>query len=50
MYGWSGLASTYFFVDPQEALIGMVWTQFVPNARYPIGEQFRIGVYQSIVD
>jgi CubicO group peptidase (beta-lactamase class C family) len=50
MYGWSGLASTYFFVDPQEELIGMVWTQFVPNARYPIGEQFRVGVYQSIVD
>ena len=50
MYGWSGLANTFFFVDPQEELIGMVWTQFVPNGRYPIGEQFRVGVYQSIVD
>ncbi|MFB6247038.1 MAG: serine hydrolase domain-containing protein [Salinibacter sp.] len=50
MYGWSGLASTYFFVDPKEKLIGMVWTQFVPNSRHPIGEQFRVGVYQSIVD
>jgi len=50
MYGWSGFASTYFFVDPQEELIGMVWSQFVPEGRYPIGPDFRVGVYQSIVD
>jgi len=50
MYGWSGFASTYFFVDPKEELIGMVWTQLVPEGRYPIGPQFRVGVYQSIVD
>ena len=50
MYGWSGFASTYFFVDPKEELIGMVWTQLVPEGRYPIGPEFRVGVYQSIVE
>lgn len=50
MYGWSGAANTYFFIDPAEELIGMVWTQLVPHGLYPIGPQFRVGVYQSIVD
>ncbi len=50
MYGWSGAANTFFFIDPKEELIGMVWTQLFPHGRYPIGPQFRVGVYQAIVE
>lgn len=50
MYGWSGAANTFFFIDPSEELIGMVWTQLFPHGRYPIGPTFRVNVYQSIVD
>lgn len=49
-YGWSGAANTYFFVDPSEELIGMVWTQLFPSGRYPIGPDFKVAVYQSIID
>jgi CubicO group peptidase (beta-lactamase class C family) len=49
-YEWSGAANTYFFVDPKEELIGMVWTQLWPHGLYPISPDFRVSVYQSIVD
>ena len=50
MYGWSGAANTFFFIDPKEELIGMAWTQLFPHGRYPIGPTFRVGVYQAIVE
>jgi len=50
MYGWSGAANTYFFIDPKEELIGMVWSQFFPNGVYPVGPDFKVAVYQSIVE
>ena len=28
--GWAGAANTFFWVDPQEQMISMVWTQMVP--------------------
>jgi CubicO group peptidase (beta-lactamase class C family) len=50
MYGWSGAANTFFFIDPSEDLIGMVWTQLWPHGYYPISSTFRVSVYQSIVE
>ncbi len=49
-YGWGGMASTFFFVDPQEALIGILMTQFMPASYYPIRREFKNLVYQAIVD
>ncbi len=49
-YEWSGAANTYFFIDPKEELIGMVWTQLWPHGLYPISPDFRVSVYQSIVE
>ncbi len=49
-FGWSGMANTYFFIDPEEELIAMVWTQFLPYGAYPIQNQFKVAVYQAIVD
>mgnify|MGYP006280115765 CR=1 FL=1 len=50
MYGWSGAANTFFFIDPKEEVIGMAWTQLFPNGRYEIGSTFRVSVYQAIVE
>jgi CubicO group peptidase (beta-lactamase class C family) len=49
-YGWSGAASTHFWIDPPEQLIGIQMAQFLPGGHRPIAEDFRVAVYQSIVD
>ena len=48
---WAGYWSTYFWVDPQEALIGLQMTQ-VPVYCWPhaIPPDFKVLVYQAIVD
>ena len=48
MYGWGGAASTEFWVDPKEELIGLIMLQFMPY--YPLVEDFQVLVYQAIVD
>ena len=48
-YDWSGLASTTFFVDPKEQLIGILMTQKLPTDLRLMGE-FRTLVYQAIVE
>ena len=49
-YGWSGAANTYFFIDPEEELIAMVWTQLFPYGYYPLFDEFKVAVYQAIVE
>ncbi len=49
-YGWGGLASTYFWVDPTEEMIGLILTQLIPSRTYPIRNEFRVLAYQAIVD
>ena len=49
-YGWGGAATTRFWVDPQEALIGLFMTQFMPSGHYPIQDEFEVLTYQALVD
>jgi CubicO group peptidase (beta-lactamase class C family) len=49
-FGWGGGASTSFFVDPKEQLIGLLLTQLVPSRYYPIRNEFKVLVYQALVD
>jgi len=47
-YGWPGLASTWFTVDPQEDLVAIVMTQMVPrDVRF--NDQFKTLVYQALL-
>jgi CubicO group peptidase (beta-lactamase class C family) len=47
-YYWGGAASTIFWIDPEEELIGLLMTQlFGPE---PFHAQFRILTYSSIID
>ena len=47
-YSWGGLASTTFWIDPVEALIGVLMTQLIGDS--PFHAQFRVLTYQSIID
>lgn len=49
-YHWGGGANTMFFVDPEEELIAMFLTQLLPSTAYNIRREFRVAVYQAIVE
>jgi CubicO group peptidase (beta-lactamase class C family) len=50
LHGWGGWASTHFWVDPREQLIGILMLQYIPGGTYPITSEFRTLVYQALVD
>ena len=47
-YSWGGGAETYFLNDPQEELIAIFMTQYLPSQTYPIRKEFRTVVYQAL--
>jgi CubicO group peptidase (beta-lactamase class C family) len=49
-YGWSGAASTNFWIDPVESLIGIQMAQFQPSSFHLIADDLRVTAYQAIVD
>ena len=49
-YGWGGLASTLFWVDPVEDITVIGLTQLVPSSAYPIREELRALVYGALID
>lgn len=49
-YGWGGMASTYFRVDPKENMVMISMVQFVPMGYHPYHEDFINLVYQALVD
>jgi CubicO group peptidase (beta-lactamase class C family) len=48
--GWGGLASTTFWVDPQEDLIAILMTQFIPLDEFNLHADFRNLVYQAMIE
>lgn len=49
-HGWGGWASTTFWVDPVEEMIGLLMVQYIPQNDYFLGTDFRTAVYQALVD
>lgn len=49
-FGWSGAASTTFWVDPHEDLTVQFLTQLRPITTHPILSQLKQLVYQALVD
>jgi hypothetical protein len=41
-FGWGGAASTDYWVDPKEELIGLIMPQFQPILYYPFCAQFKV--------
>ncbi|MFV9507041.1 MAG: serine hydrolase domain-containing protein [Oscillochloridaceae bacterium umkhey_bin13] len=48
-FGWAGAAKTYYWVDPQEELVGLFMTQFMVGFDLPESD-LRTLVYQAIED
>ena len=48
VFRWAGAANTFFWIDPEAELVGMVWTQFMPFAAYDIERECQTLVYEAI--
>ena len=48
-YGWAGAAKTYYWVDPEEDLVGLFMSQYMTGMLLP-ERDFRSLVYQAIDD
>lgn len=47
-FGWGGLASTSFFVDPVEDMVVIFMTQLMPSSSYAIRQELRALVYGAL--
>jgi CubicO group peptidase (beta-lactamase class C family) len=50
VFSWGGAASTHFWVDPEEDLVGIVLTQLLPDGTYPVRQMMQLLTYQALVD
>ena len=49
-FGWGGMASTVYWVDPAEDMVVIFLTQLTPSSAYPIRKELRALVYSALVD
>ena len=47
---WGGMASTAFWVDPQEDIVTVFFTQLVPSGSTPIRPELRVAVNAAVID
>jgi CubicO group peptidase (beta-lactamase class C family) len=48
-FGWGGAASTYYWVDPQEELVGILMAQYMVSFEAP-EKDFQVLAYASVLD
>jgi CubicO group peptidase (beta-lactamase class C family) len=49
-YSWGGIFNTYFWVDPQEELVGLLMTQLFPFDHLDLRQRFKQLAYDSLDD
>jgi CubicO group peptidase (beta-lactamase class C family) len=49
-FTWGGMASTLFWIDPRERLIGIFLTQLMPSTTYPIRREVRTLTYAAMTE
>ncbi|HDY97249.1 MAG TPA: class A beta-lactamase-related serine hydrolase [Pseudomonas sabulinigri] len=49
-YGWGGMASTNFFIDPEEDLLMIFMTQLIPSSTYAVRQELRAIINGALVD
>lgn len=49
-FGWGGMASTFFWVDPVENLSVIFFTQLVPSSTYPNRAELKALVHSALVN
>ncbi|KAI9005150.1 beta-lactamase [Hyaloraphidium curvatum] len=47
---WGGMASTAFWIDPEEEMAVVFMTQLVPSSSYPVRRELRAVVYAAVDD
>ena len=50
VYSWGGAATTHFWIDHKEDLLGIVHTQLLPDGTYPVRELMQLTTYQALID
>ena len=50
VFGWGGAASTNFWIDHEEELVGIIHTQLLPSGTYPTEPLMKLTTYQAIID
>jgi CubicO group peptidase (beta-lactamase class C family) len=48
IFRWSGYLGTYFWVDPRNDLMAMIWTQLSPGSAVPLEARFQELVYAAL--
>ena len=48
-YGWAGAAKTYYWIDPQEEIIGILMSQSMMQFEKPEAD-FQVLTYQALID
>jgi CubicO group peptidase (beta-lactamase class C family) len=46
-FGWSGAAQSYFWVDPQRQITGVIMTQFM-GSNHPLHEDMLNAAYATL--
>jgi CubicO group peptidase (beta-lactamase class C family) len=49
-YGWGGAYHSTYWVDPQEELVVVYFTQLIPAQNIDDHGKLRVQVYQAIID
>ncbi|MFC2082406.1 serine hydrolase domain-containing protein [Bacteroidota bacterium] len=49
MFWWAGIFNTYFFVDPEEEMFGIIMFQISPFKHLDLMKRFKNLVYQSLI-
>jgi len=49
-YGWGGMASTNFFIDPVEDVLMIFMTQLIPSSTYAVRQELRAIINGALVD
>jgi len=47
-FGWGGLADTYCWVDPEQALVAILMQQYIPSLHHAGRKDFRNAVYRAL--
>ena len=48
-HGWGGWASTHFWVDPVEEMIGLIMVQYIAQNNYFLSTDIKTAVYQALL-
>lgn len=49
-FAWGGYFGTTYWADPKEGVIGLVYTQKVPNSYGDVADKFKVLLYQAITE